>query len=116
MKQFYVFLLGLRSSTYAFRVQSTTTTNIDNKWLTFTFLNNKGTSDTSITSTPNYVETYNEVNDSLVMPQTPAQIDAQPLTPYTVNVSWPNVEENENIFYTLYFINVKEGSSQIIER
>ncbi|KAK4882138.1 hypothetical protein RN001_005457 [Aquatica leii] len=101
------------SAVYEFRVQSTTNKNDNSPWITFSFPSEKNNTEVEVTI-PQANETDIE-NQTVITPPIPAQVEAESITPYSINLTWTSLNEYENVSYKIYCIDVSSGQSRVAE-
>ncbi|KAF5274428.1 hypothetical protein FQR65_LT04344 [Abscondita terminalis] len=104
----------LRPSTlYEFRVQSTTNKNDNSRWVSFSFPSEKNISEVGVTAS--YANETDIENQTTVTPSIPSQVEAESITPYSINLTWTNSNEHENLSYKIYCIETTSGKSRVTE-
>ncbi|KAK5650818.1 hypothetical protein RI129_001847 [Pyrocoelia pectoralis] len=101
------------SSVYEFRVLSTTNRNDESPWVTYSLLRKKNNPEVTVTTT--YSQEILSTENLTVSPFVPIQVEVEPLSPYSVNLTWSSSDLDDNVSYTIHCTDIKEKNSRVIE-
>ncbi|KAB0802454.1 hypothetical protein PPYR_04640 [Photinus pyralis] len=97
------------STTYDFRVQSTTNKNDMSPWVTYSPLTNSS----EVTVMPTYSHEISSTENHTFSSFVPIQVEVHPISPYSVNLTWS--DGDDNLSYMVYCTDVKEKNNRIME-